>query len=213
MHRHIGILLLIISAMSVTAQKRFSEGTVIYEVQISKKDKNLQSSSQYTQLIKGSHYRDDLVSRIGKSTSIFDMREGIGAILKEYGGQKILIPLVSEQWDTKLKRLASEKFNITGERKTILGFSCEQAEATDADGTSYTVFFTRDLAAENQQMDLQFPQLGGFALEYTMVKGETTVKYTATALSFDPVPIQRFDIPNAGYRILSFEESRKVDRN
>lgn len=199
--------------MTTTAQKRFSEGTVVYSIQITNTEKHIQSSSECTQLIKGAHYRDDLISSIGKSTTIFDMREGTGAILKEYGGQKIMIPIVSEQWEQKIKRVSSISFKNTPDKKNILGYTCEKAEAVLEDGSTVYVFFTKDLVSENQDMDLQFPQLGGFALEFTSVKQGTTIVYTASSLNFDPVPIQRFDIPNAGYRILSFEESRKMNRN
>ncbi|MEY4728659.1 MAG: hypothetical protein RLZZ390_1183, partial [Bacteroidota bacterium] len=40
-------------------------------------------------------------------------------------------------------------------------------------------------------------------------KGTTKVVYTGINLNFDPVPIQRFDIPSSGYRILSYAESKK----
>lgn len=213
MAKSLSIILLMFTAFNALGQKKFSEGTVVYNVQVLNAEKNTQSNAVCTQLIKGGHYRDDLVSSIGKSTTIFDSREGTGAILKEYGGQKIMIPLVSEQWDTKLSKLSAVQFKLSSESKKILGYACEKAEAVTLDGSTYTVYFTKDLSAENQQMDLQFPQLGGFTLEYTLVKGNTTIVYKATSLNFDPVPIQKYDLPNSGYRILSYEESGKIKGN
>jgi hypothetical protein len=35
------------------------------------------------------------------------------------------------------------------------------------------------------------------------------VLYMATAINFDPVPVQKFDVPSSGYRVLSYEESKK----
>jgi hypothetical protein len=37
--------------------------------------------------------------------------------------------------------------------------------------------------------------------------GDLTIQFTLSAVSFDPVPIQRFAIPIKGYREISFEES------
>ncbi len=208
MLKSIGILLLTLS-INATAQKRLSEGTIVFDVQISNKVKEIQSASLFTQQIKGSHYRDEMVSSIGRSTTIFDIREGSGAILKEYGGQKIMIPMVSEQWEEKLNKLKKLSFSITEEKKIILGFECQKAEASASDGSTYTVFFTQELSSDNKAVDLQFSQLGGFTLEYIVSKENTTVFYTAKSLNFDPVPIQRFDIPASGYRILGFDESGK----
>jgi len=208
MLKSISILLLVLSINTV-AQKRLSEGTVVFDVQITNKAKELQSYSQFTQQIKGSHYRDDMVSSIGKSTTIFDFREGSGAILKEYGRQKIMIPIVSEQREAKLNKLRNLSFKIVEEQKNILGFQCKKAEAISNDGSSYTVFFTQDLSSDNKDIDLQFPQLSGFTLEYIVSRENTTVKYAVKSLNFDPVPIQKFDIPVSGYRILSFDESGK----
>jgi hypothetical protein len=46
-------------------------------------------------------------------------------------------------------------------------------------------------------------------LEFSYTKGNTMVVYTATSINFDPVPIQKFDVPSSGYRVLSYEESKK----
>jgi hypothetical protein len=51
--------------------------------------------------------------------------------------------------------------------------------------------------------------LPGLVLSYEFQSGLTRVVYTTKELNFDPVPIQKFDIPSSGYRILSYSESKK----
>jgi hypothetical protein len=46
-------------------------------------------------------------------------------------------------------------------------------------------------------------------LQFSYTKEKMMVVYTATAINFDPVPIQKFDLPSSGYRVLSYEDSKK----
>jgi hypothetical protein len=55
----------------------------------------------------------------------------------------------------------------------------------------------------------QFGKLPGLALEFSSVSGNKAVKYNVLSINFEPVPIQIFDLPTSGYRVMSFEESRK----
>jgi hypothetical protein len=77
------------------------------------------------------------------------------------------------------------------------------------DSTVVGIFFTREISTENPEVDSQFGSLPGMALQFSYTKGNMMVVYTATAINFDPVPIQKFDIPSSGYRVLSYEESKK----
>jgi hypothetical protein len=60
------------------------------------------------------------------------------------------------------------------------------------------------LIPENWDMEIQFSTLGGIVLEYESTIGQNKVNYTATNLNFDPVPIQKFDVPQSGYRISTY---------
>jgi hypothetical protein len=77
------------------------------------------------------------------------------------------------------------------------------------DGTRIEVYFSKDLLTDNTDIGFQFGGLPGLALEFTSTIGNRSVKYSAVSIKFEPVPIQNFDIPTSGYRILSYEESQK----
>ena len=62
---------------------------------------------------------------------------------------------------------------------------------------------------ENKSMELQFVQLPGFVLEYTSLKKNLQVTYTVKSIDFEPVPVQKFEIPKSGFRILEYERSNK----
>jgi hypothetical protein len=71
------------------------------------------------------------------------------------------------------------------------------------------VWFTTTVVLDNKDTEFQMGDLPGLALSYEYQNGATKVVYTPNSLSFDPVPIQKFDIPSSGYRILSYSESKK----
>lgn len=207
MKKYIFFFWLSFSCFQLIAQKRFSEGSIGFDVTMKTDGKFSPKPIAYSQLIKGMHYRADQVSSIGKTTTIFDLREGSGAILREFGSQKILIPLDKMQWDSSYKKKQLIIFNIKSESKEILGYLCYRADAKLDNGSILVVYFTKELVPENSSMELQFPQLPGFILEYDSTQDNFNVNYKATSLNFDPVAIQKFDIPNKGYRILNYQEN------
>jgi hypothetical protein len=84
------------------------------------------------------------------------------------------------------------------------------ASALMNDSSSIVVFFTEDIIPENTGMELQFSQLPGIVLEYISTKKNLQITYTAKSINFEPIPVQKFDQPKSGFRILEFEESNKL---
>jgi len=190
-------------------QKIFSEGTIVYQVSTSVHGQPLQSDVKSFQQIKGSHTKVDLVSSVGKTTTIFNSREGEGAILQEYGAQKIMVPVTKENIQSRNSKFDHVVFEYLAETKNILQYNCTKAIATLEDGTQLEVFFSKELLTDNTDIGFQFGKLPGLALEFTSKLGERTVTYTATSINFEPVPIQNFDLPTSGYRLLNYDESQK----
>lgn len=190
-------------------QKFFSEGTISYQVSTSVNQQPLPAEVKSIQQIKGSHTRVDLISSVGKTTTIFNSREGEGAILQEYGAQKIMIPITKENLQSRNAKYDHILFEFVNEAKDILKYSCTKAIATLEDGTRLEVYFSKELLTDNTDIGFQYGKLPGLALAFTSSLGNRSVTYTATSISFEPVPIQNFDIPTSGYRMLNYEESQK----
>ncbi|MEY3432143.1 MAG: hypothetical protein RL131_79 [Bacteroidota bacterium] len=197
------ILTLMATIQVSHAQKRFSEGTLIFDVTTHVKEKQLGEVALSSHQLKGGHSRVEFKSSLGSSTSIFDEREGNGVILKEYGAQKVLIPFDKLQWEARQDQMPKATYTFETEEKQILGYTCQKAIATLADGRKLEVFYTNQVVAENADIDIPFGKLPGLALEYRTLSGDTTVRYVAKELNFDPVPFQRFEWPKTGYRVLT----------
>lgn len=190
-------------------QKFFSEGTITYAVHTTVDGKSVTDGVFSVQQIKGSFTRVELKSPLGKNITLFNARDEEGAILQEYGSQKIMIPVTKENLEERNVKYQSMVFAASTESKQILEYNCSKASAVLADGTVIEAFYSKELLTDNLGIGFQFGKLPGLALEFTSISGNKAVKYIATSISFEPVPIQNFDIPSSGYRVMSFEESKK----
>lgn len=209
------VLVMLGLAVHTQAQKLLSEGTVLYDVSVQTGTNNPKMADVFDGatalvLIKGSHSRSELKSAIGSSVTIFDSRTGNGVVMREFGAQKLLIRMNRQNWTDKNKKYDGIVFTKTGETKKIAGYNCEQAIGKLADGSSFTVFYTTEIRVENRDYDAQFKNLPGVPLEFESTVSNIKVKYTANRVSFDPVPIQRFEIPTSGYREMTYEEGMKT---
>jgi len=151
-----------------------------------------------------------MVSPLGTTVTILDARNNTGAVLKEYGNQKLLIKMAKEDWIDINNKYAGIVFTPQNETKTIAGYSCQKAVAKLKDGSVFTVFYTKELITENKDYDYQFKNLPGLPLEYESSMGALKVKYTASKIAFDPIPMQKFSLPVSGYRQLTYAESKQL---
>jgi GLPGLI family protein len=191
------------------AQKRFSEGTIVFKVATFVDGIKIGEDASAIQMTKGGHLRSEMSSSIGKTITIFDAREGRGAVIRELGSQKVLVPLNRENWAETNAKFQGLTYAFLKDSMELIGFKCSKANAVLKDSTVMNVFYTREISTENPEVDSQFGTLPGMVLEFSYTKGNTTVVYTATSINFDPVPIQKFDVPSGGYRVLSYEDSKK----
>lgn len=212
--RHLTPVLFLLIALQPRAQKTFSEGVITYDISVetgtaSPGMADMFNGAKAVLHLRGNLSRSELNSALGSTVTIFDHRAGNGVVLREFGSQRLLIKMNQANWDDKNSKYEGIVFKPTGERKTIAGYDCEKADARLKDGTTFTVFYTRQLVPENSFYEPQFSELPGMAMEYESRQGDLTIRYSASRVSFDPVPMQRFEIPKTGYRELSYEESKK----
>jgi GLPGLI family protein len=211
-------LLLVISTLwtiMVQAQKKISELTMVYDASVSTGSNDPRIADAFdgattTVYIKGNMSRSEMVSALFSSTTIHDSKTGTAVVLREVSGQKLLIRMTAQNWTEKNKRYDGITFTNTSETKTIAGYKCTKATATLTDGTVFTVYYTSDIIPENRDYDYQFRNLNGLPLEYELVQGKLTIKYTVSSINMNPVPVSRFDLPKSGYREMTYEESKKT---
>jgi GLPGLI family protein len=212
----IGLLLLMLSVSVFSfAQKTVSEGTLVYDIVIQSGNKEPQMADALdggtvTVLIKGGQSRSDMVSALGKETTIHDTKSGNAVILKEYSGQKLMITLTKDNWQAKNKAYSDIKFDLTEETAVIAGYNCKKAIAKMPNGKSFTVYYSPDLVVSNKEYNATFKNLPGLAMQYEYESGAMRYKYTLSKINFDPVAASKFDFPKSGYRVMTYEENQQM---
>jgi GLPGLI family protein len=200
---------------TMSAQKKVAELTLVYDATISTGDSQPKLADAFdgattTVYIKGTMSRSEMTSALASFTSIHDSKAGTAVVLQEISGQKLLIRMTADNWKDKNKRYDDISFTNSNETKTIAGYKCIKATATMKDGSSFTVYYTKDIIPENSEYNAQFKNLEGLPLEYELTQGKLKIKYTVSKINMNPVPASKFDIPKSGYRELTYEESRKL---
>jgi GLPGLI family protein len=201
--------------MNAQAQRKVSELTLVYDASISSGSKEPKMADALdghskTIYLKGNMSRVEMVSALLSSSTIHDSKTGSSVVLKEVSGQKLLIRMTPDNFAEINKRYDGISFTNTDDTKAIAGYNCVKAVARLPDGTTFTVYYTPDIVPENKEYDYQFKNLNGLPLEYELVQGKLTIRYTVSKINMNPVPASKFDIPKTGYRELTYEESKKM---
>lgn len=214
MKKYFLILFLLIVSFQIKAQRVFSEGVLVYNMTVETgsgqpKMADMFDGATTTVYLKGNLSRVDLVSGLGKESTIHNAAKGTATILKDYSGQKLMITLTPADWEANNKKYNGITFESTGETATISGFKCEKAIAKLRNGTNFTVWYTPDAKVANASYDVQFKNLPGLAVQYEMTSANMKLKFTLSRISYETVSSSRFDIPTSGYRVMTYQETLK----
>lgn len=214
------LILLIACMLSVGAfaQKRLTEATITYDIEINTantapKAADLLDGAVSVIYLKGNSSRSEMISSLGSQSTIVDGKTGKVTILKEYGDKKYMINLTADNWKASNKKYEGVTFTYENEFKTISGYNCQKAIGTLTDGSTFTVYFTRDLVPVNKDFQYLNKDLPGLAMQYEAGMGKRKVTYTVSSINFNLVPAAKFDLPKSGYRVMTYEESLEGSNN
>ena len=201
-------------ALSTCGQKNFTEGSLVYNISVETgssepKMADMLDGATTTVYLKGNQSRTEMISGLGSEATIHNATTGGGVILKDYSGQKLMITLTPQDWDRNNKKYDGITFENTGETSVIAGFNCHKAIAKLSDGSTFTVYYTTDVNVTNKDYDAQFKNLQGLAVQYERQTGKMTFKFTLAKINYGNVPPSKFEIPTSGYRVLTYDETKK----
>lgn len=208
------LVILLIAGVPAQAQKKFSEGTITYDIVINTgsdkpKSADFLDGTTVANYIKGNKTRTEMVTPLGSMVTIYDSIKKSIVILKEFGEQKYMITLTPDDWKDANKKYEGIVYTFDpSSEKTILGYKCKKAIGTLKDGTTYTVWYTTELIPENKNFQYETRTLPGLAMEYEVNSNEQKVTYTVSRISFSPVQASKFDLPKSGYRLMTYAESK-----
>jgi GLPGLI family protein len=205
--------MVIIPGLAASAQKKLTEATITYNIVINTNNANPQMADMLdgatsVVYLKGNSSRSEMISSLGTQATIIDGNTGNVTVLKDYGDQKYLIQMTGTEWKESNKKYEDISFTFEEEHKTIAGYDCQKAVGKLADGSTFTVFFTRELLPANKDFQYINKNLPGLALQYEAAFGKSMVTYTVSTINFNPVPVSKFNLPKSGYRVMTYAESK-----
>jgi len=209
----VSIIVCSLVSIESNAQKKLTEATISYDIVINTGNTKPQAADLLDGAVsviylKGNSSRSEMISSLGTQSTIIDGKTGNVAILKDYGEQKYMIKLTPAEWKASNKKYEGNTFTYENEFKTIAGYNCQKATGKLADGTTFTVYFTKDLIPVNKDFQYLNKDLPGLAMEYEATLGKQKVTYTVSNINFNLVPAAKFDLPKTGYRVMTYEETK-----
>jgi GLPGLI family protein len=203
----LSIIPLIVINAPLFAQKTISEGTISYNIQIQSKDKTNAVADSAISIIylKGNLSRTEMKNSLGNEATILDTKTGNAVILKQYSGQKLMITLSKEDWNSKYSKYNGIVFQSTNETKKIAGYTCKKTTAQLKDGTSFIIYYTQEIIPFNKEYDPVFKSLPGLPVQYEFYTGALVFRYTLSSINFNTIPSAQFDIPKSGYRVMTYK--------
>lgn len=209
------VITALISSSALMGQRRLTEATISYDIVINTSNAAPQAADMLdgaTSVIylKGKSSRSEMISSLGIQSTIIDGNTGDVTLLKDYGDQKYMIKMTPDNWKESNKKYDGVSFTYLDEYKVIAGYNCQKAIGKLTDGTTFTVFFTKELVPTNKEFQYLNKNLPGLAMQYEASVGKLMVTYTVSSINFNPVPAAKFDLPKSGYRVMSYEESKNA---
>ena len=205
----------LISSSALMGQRKLTEATISYDIVINSSNASPQAADMLdgaTSVIylKGNSSRSEMISSLGTQSTIIDGKTGEVTLLKDYGDQKYMIKMTPENWKESNKKYEGVSFTYAQEFKVIAGYNCQKAIGKLTDGSSFTVYFTKELVPVNKDFQYLNKNLPGLAMQYEASVGKLLVTYTVSNINFNPVPAAKLDLPKSGYRVMTYEESRNA---
>lgn len=206
------LVLVMLLTGSLQAQRKLTEATISYDIVINTSNSTPQAADLLdgaTSVIylKGTSSRSEMISSLGTQATIIDGKTGDVTVLKDYGEQKYMITMTPANWKQSNKKYEGITFTYYDEYKTIAGYKCQKALGKLTDGSTFTVYYTKELLPANKDFQYLNKNLPGLAMQYEASMGKTLVTYTVSTINFNPVPLTKFDLPKSGYRVMTYEES------
>ena len=117
-------------------------------------------------------------------------------VLKESARHRTKTTLTADQWSRYNDKYAGANCSITADTARILGYTCKKALLTLKDGRRLTAWYTPQIQAAGQPL-LQpaFNSLPGLVLRYEYTCRHKTLRYSAAALSHNPIDGSVFQVP------------------
>jgi Domain of unknown function (DUF4412) len=202
------IILPLLHIQAARAQKPFSEGTIVFSMQVKTDDAQaaaMLNNSTMTIYVKGNHIRHEMNFNGGfQNTSITNLTDSSTVVLMDGMGQKKMMKLSQGQLDKIRNTPANYTIDFQNDTKTILGYSCKKTIVHVKGGTDLVFWVTDQLIPTSTEWS-HVSGLKELPLEFDMTQRGAVMTLTATKVDLSPVSDDKFKIPD-GYEEVTPEQ-------
>jgi GLPGLI family protein len=190
----------------------YNDGTIEYDIILDGlRDSNairIFKNAYMVLYIRGHQTRSELHTSMGITTTIYDEKNGGAVILNEYGNQRVMLRLSSDQYKLVNKKYRDVSIELLKDTKNVNGYICKSASIKIKGGLGYLVYYSPVLKFQTLYNGLPVV-MDGFPMEYESEIEGMKVIYKVRKISLDAVTANLFDLPSSGYREVKFEEIYK----
>lgn len=207
------VTILMTMVVSAWAGQKSFQGVVTYKITYPSSKFSESQLAMFPKVmtitIKGDKAKSEIQTPMGAQIEITNYTDKNRVGLINMMGQKYAIHETTEEIMEEMKDKPVPEVQITGETKTIAGYTCKKAVVTvDERGSksNYEVWFSEDFGAQNPNFDNPlYKDINGVLLEFSMVTSQFTMVFTAISVEKMNISNKEFDIPS-DYTITTKEE-------
>ena len=207
------LCLLTVSTVTLSAQKKVSNGQVVFEVtDISSEmpEAQMMKGSELVYVFTGDDQKIDMSMMGGmmRVHSMFQPKNDKPVVLMDMMGKKVQLDLSEEE--AAMTKPDMGDIDITylkGEKKEIAGYKCSKAKIDAGEGVTFEVYLTDKINPQASYFQELFKGIQGFPLQFYVEMEGVGVTLTAQSVT-DRVDASAFSVP-AGYEKMTAEEFSK----
>lgn len=208
------VMLLICCSIYSTAmaQKKFSEGRIVYDVTLDP-PANHEGVSQYTGsyvlTIKNKQLKKEFSLNNGFENIMIYPGEQVVYSIKNIGNKKYAIQLNAEAAQQPYKKYENGKLNDKGKSAPLLGYDTRKGVMVYKDGSNTEVTYSADIVATVQVFE-RFPDMQGLPMDFRFTTDDGVIlHFRVREIQETPVESITFKVP-VQYKIITNEEFQKM---
>lgn len=206
------------SGGSAGGAKTITEGHIVYDITASGAAASMMTGSKMELFFTPDHAKMvmNMMSGMVKMDILVDNKKKEGLMLMDMMGQRKAAKMDKEDLEAKEQERVNQKPSKAEYKKnykTIAGYKCQEVHVTmDGLEEPAIVYVTDKLKPANvDQVNMQFNNLKGFPLSWTIDQQGMKITMEASSVSLDKIDKKIFDmkIPE-GYEEMSIEEMQQM---
>ena len=205
--------LFLLSTASLSAQKKVSNGQVVYEITDISSDMpeaQMMKGSELVYVFSGNDQKIDMSMMGGmmRVQSMFQAKADKPVVLMDMMGKKVQLDLSEEEAEMTKPDLGDIDITyLKSEKKEIAGYKCSKAKVDAGEGVTFEVYLTDKINPAASYFQELFKGIEGFPLQFYVEMEGVGVTLTAQSVT-NRIDASAFEVP-AGYEMMTAEEFSK----